>query len=112
MQASLIFCFSPFFRSENSLFAEYLPFFEPEFTLRPDLPKRADNHNTKEFLSAIRQEIIENLRQVKGAPSVQMMPIPEDLLDVDVALCRPELGDEERPKDYEETNVTYSGIEA
>ncbi|VDO72896.1 unnamed protein product [Haemonchus placei] len=91
--------------------AEYLPFFEPEFTLRPELPKRADNHNTKEFLAAIRQEVTENLRQVRGAPSVQFMPIPEDLIDVDVALCRPELGDEERGKDNEETNVTFSGIE-
>ncbi|WKX94224.1 hypothetical protein Q1695_011467 [Nippostrongylus brasiliensis] len=92
--------------------AEYLPFFEPEFTLRPELPKRADNHNTKEFLAAIRQEITENLRQVRGAPSVQMTPIPEDLIDVDVALCRPEIGDDERAKDYDETNVTYSGVEA
>ncbi|PIO71187.1 histone deacetylase family protein [Teladorsagia circumcincta] len=91
--------------------AEYLPFFEPEFTLRPELPKRADNHNTKEFLAAIRQEITENLRQVRGAPSVQFMPIPEDMIDIDVALCRPELGDEERGKDHEETNVTFSGIE-
>ncbi|VDK70307.1 unnamed protein product [Cylicostephanus goldi] len=96
---------------ELHLFQEYLPFFEPEFTLRPDLPKRADNHNTKEFLAALRQEIIENLRQVKGAPSVQMMPIPEDMLDNDVALCEPELGDEERGKDHEETNTTYSGME-
>ncbi|PIO53629.1 histone deacetylase family protein [Teladorsagia circumcincta] len=33
--------------------AEYLPFFEPEFTLRPELPKRADNHNTKEVILCI-----------------------------------------------------------
>ncbi|KHJ82392.1 hypothetical protein OESDEN_17913 [Oesophagostomum dentatum] len=91
---------------------EYLPFFEPEFTLRPDLPKRADNHNSKEFLAAIRQEVMENIRQVKGAPSVQMMPIPEDMLDNDLALRQPEIGDDERPKDHDETNVTYSGMES
>uniref|UniRef100_A0A0K0DGB8 Histone deacetylase n=1 Tax=Angiostrongylus cantonensis TaxID=6313 RepID=A0A0K0DGB8_ANGCA len=90
---------------------EYLPFFEPDFTLRPELPKRADNHNTKELLSAIRQEVMENLRQVRGAPSVQMVPIPPDLLDIDMALSRPEIGDEAREKDHEETNVTYSGVE-
>lgn len=48
MQASLSPSFSSFSTVEILFFAEYLPFFEPEFTLRPDLPKRADNHNTKE----------------------------------------------------------------
>lgn len=91
--------------------AEYLPFFEPEFTLRPELPKRLDNHNSKELLSTIRQEVMENVRQVRGAPSVQMMPIPPDLLDIDLALSRPEIGDEDREKDHEETNITFSGID-
>uniref|UniRef100_A0A1I7WXN9 Hist_deacetyl domain-containing protein n=1 Tax=Heterorhabditis bacteriophora TaxID=37862 RepID=A0A1I7WXN9_HETBA len=93
----------------KNVFIEYLPFFEPEFTLRPELPKRAENLNTKDFLTAIRQEVIENLRQVKGAPSVQMTAIPDDLIDKEIALNTPEVGENERSRDHEDMNTTYGG---
>ncbi|VDM53841.1 unnamed protein product [Angiostrongylus costaricensis] len=76
-----------------------------------EIPENAGFVKCFQLLSAIRQEVMENLRQVRGAPSVQMMPIPPDLFDIDMALSRPEIGDEAREKDHEETNVTYSGIE-
>ncbi|KAI1727951.1 histone deacetylase domain-containing protein [Ditylenchus destructor] len=62
--------------------SEYLEFFAPEFTLRPELPRRTENMNTKEFLTAIKQEVLENIRLVKSSPAVQMQPIPNDLFDL------------------------------
>uniref|UniRef100_A0A915EK17 Histone deacetylase domain-containing protein n=1 Tax=Ditylenchus dipsaci TaxID=166011 RepID=A0A915EK17_9BILA len=62
--------------------SEYLEFFAPEFTLRPDLPRRVDNMNTKEYLTAIKQEVIENIKLVKTSPAVQMQPIPNDMFDL------------------------------
>lgn len=59
----------------------YLGFFAPDFTLRPELARRCDNMNTKEFIQAIKTEILENLKHVRHAPSVQMAPIPDDLYD-------------------------------
>lgn len=62
--------------------SEYLEFFGPEFTLRPDLPRRTENMNSKEFLAAIKQEVLENIKIVRGSPAVQMQPIPSDLFDL------------------------------
>ncbi|KAI6242644.1 Histone deacetylase [Aphelenchoides fujianensis] len=59
----------------------YLGYFAPEFTLRPELAARVDNMNTKEFLLAVKQEVLENLKQVNKAPSVQMQPVPDDVYD-------------------------------
>ncbi|KAI6228233.1 Histone deacetylase [Aphelenchoides besseyi] len=59
----------------------YLGYFAPEFTLRPELASRVDNMNTKEFISAIKLEVLENLKQVNKSPSVQMQPVPEDIFD-------------------------------
>lgn len=63
------------------MFAAFLGFFAPDFTLRPALPRRVENANTKEFLQLIKTEILDNLKQVRHAPSVQMQPVPRDLYD-------------------------------
>uniref|UniRef100_A0AC34REB1 Histone deacetylase n=1 Tax=Panagrolaimus sp. JU765 TaxID=591449 RepID=A0AC34REB1_9BILA len=51
---------------------EYREFFAPEYTLCPDLPRRIENGNSKEYLNALKLETIENLKMLKQAPSVQM----------------------------------------
>ncbi|KAH7718911.1 histone deacetylase 3 (HD3) [Aphelenchoides avenae] len=61
---------------------EFLEFFAPEFTLRPELPRRTENMNSKEYLAAIKTDILENLRQIKGAPSVQLQPMIIDAFDL------------------------------
>jgi len=63
--------------------SEYLEYFAPEFTLRPELPRRIENMNNKEYLASIKQEVMENIKMVRGAPAVQMQPIPDDLFDLD-----------------------------
>uniref|UniRef100_A0A0R3QBG9 Histone deacetylase 3 n=1 Tax=Brugia timori TaxID=42155 RepID=A0A0R3QBG9_9BILA len=65
---------------------EYLQFFAPEFTLRPTLAKRQENQNTKEYITALKQEVLDHLRQIRHAPSVQMQEVPPDLLDPDEVL--------------------------
>lgn len=34
-----------------------------------------------QYLNAIKQEVLENLKQVNKAPSVQMQPVPDDIYD-------------------------------
>lgn len=62
--------------------SEFLEYFAPEFTLRPALSKRIENMNSKEYLAAIKSEVIENIKLVRNSPAVQMQPIPGDALDL------------------------------
>ncbi|KAI5787675.1 hypothetical protein DFH27DRAFT_222046 [Peziza echinospora] len=59
-------------------FKEY---FGPDFTLHPPLSRegRYENKNTKRTLDAVKQKVIEQLRYINGAPSVQMQDIPPDI---------------------------------
>ncbi|PAV69569.1 hypothetical protein WR25_02074 [Diploscapter pachys] len=91
---------------------EYYGFFGPEFTLRPDLPKRSENMNTREYLHAIKVEIMENLKQVKGAPSVQMQSIPIDFFDRDDVFNQLEIGEDEKIKDEDELETTFTPVVA
>lgn len=65
----------------DSLLSAYLDYFAPEFTLKPELASRVENMNSKEYLNAIKQEILENLKQVNKAPSIQIQPVPDDIYD-------------------------------
>lgn len=55
--------------------------FGPNYELHPVLSNndRYENKNTKKYLEAVRQRIMEHLRYLNGAPSVQMQEIPPDL---------------------------------
>lgn len=60
---------------ETSVYTEYLQWFAPDFQLCPPLarrPETAVNMNTREYLDAIRIYSLENIRQMRAAPSVQM----------------------------------------
>ncbi|CAI4222006.1 unnamed protein product [Auanema sp. JU1783] len=83
--------------------SEYLSFFGPDYTLRPELNKRLDNQNTPEFLDAIKFDVIQNLRRVRTAPSVAMQPIADDYFDKEEALRSPEIGDDERQMDIDDS---------
>lgn len=56
-------------------------YFGPDFKLHPKLNSndRYDNKNSKKYLETVRQKIMEQLRYLTGAPSVQMQEIPPDL---------------------------------
>lgn len=53
--------------------------------------------NKFQFLNAIKQEVLENLKQVNKAPSIQMQPVPDDLFDFcDLERITKELVDPDR----------------
>ena len=64
-----------------------LPFrntFRPDYTLFPPLSemRKVENKNTKQYLDSLVQAVLEQLRYIKGAPSVQMSVIPPDIMGI------------------------------
>ncbi len=59
----------------------FLNHFAPDKTLFPPLSEhgRYENRNSKQYLEGLVQGVTEQLRYLKGAPSVQMQHIPPDL---------------------------------
>ncbi|GMG40213.1 unnamed protein product [Ambrosiozyma monospora] len=69
----------------NSKLPESLPFrnfFQPDYSLHPNLGDRIDNKNTKKYLENLKNTLLENLRYLRGAPSVAMQEIPPDLQNI------------------------------
>lgn len=59
---------------------DYFQFFAPDYQLIPPPPQvPLENHNLKAYREGIVEEVLENLRHIGGAPSVQMSEIPPDL---------------------------------
>ncbi|GMT37455.1 hypothetical protein PFISCL1PPCAC_28752 [Pristionchus fissidentatus] len=82
---------------------EYYNYFGPEHhQLRSGLEFKHENQNTKEYLQAIKVEVLENLRQVKGAPSVQMQGVPEDFFNSDRVFREEERDIDESGRDEDE----------
>eukprot|EP01132_Coremiostelium_polycephalum_P009130 gene9130-11187_t len=64
---------------------DYIQFYSPDFQLIPDysnLPFRYENSNTKQYLENIKNKILENLRLLQWAPSVQVQEIPPDIMNI------------------------------
>ncbi|GAA93406.1 hypothetical protein E5Q_00047 [Mixia osmundae IAM 14324] len=57
----------------------YDDFFAPDFKLHPPLSGKIENLNTRKQLDQIRVGLLERLRFMHGAPSVQMSVIPPEL---------------------------------
>ena len=57
----------------------YDSFFAPTHRLHEPLLTRIENQNTRAYLERIRVQILEQLRYLHGAPSVQMHELPPDL---------------------------------
>eukprot|EP00160_Parvularia_atlantis_P011115 Unigene2164_Nuclearia_a/m.6713 Unigene2164_Nuclearia_a/g.6713 ORF Unigene2164_Nuclearia_a/g.6713 Unigene2164_Nuclearia_a/m.6713 type:complete len:401 (-) Unigene2164_Nuclearia_a:17-1219(-) len=60
-------------------FNDYLEYYAPEYKLKIQ-PTNMDNLNTREYLEKYCAKIIDNLRNLAHAPSVQMQEVPEDFL--------------------------------
>lgn len=59
---------------------DYFQFFAPDYQLIPPPPANIlESHNLKGYRDNIVEEVMENLRRINGAPSVQMAEIPPDL---------------------------------
>lgn len=60
---------------------DVLPFrnyFLPDCSLYPNLGDRLDNKNSRKYLENVKAKVLEQLRNLNGAPSVQMNEIPPD----------------------------------
>ncbi|OLY78143.1 Histone deacetylase phd1 [Smittium mucronatum] len=57
----------------------YKDFFYPDNKLHATLDSKLVNENSKRYLEAVRTNIAEQLRYLKGAPSIQMQEIPPDI---------------------------------
>ncbi|KAL1924549.1 uncharacterized protein VTP21DRAFT_4203 [Calcarisporiella thermophila] len=57
----------------------YREHFAPDYRLHPDISGRVENQNTRAYLHQLRVKILEQLRYLQGAPSVQMQEIPPDI---------------------------------
>ena len=54
---------------------EYFEYFAPDFTLHPDVSSKIDNQNTRQYLDQIKQLVLDNLKILTHAPSVQMQQV-------------------------------------
>eukprot|EP00124_Ichthyophonus_hoferi_P005016 Ihof_evm1s641 gene=Ihof_evmTU1s641 len=53
-------------------FNDFFEFFSPDFTLHPDLSTQHENMNSRQYIEQVKQKTLETLRNLDGAPSVQM----------------------------------------
>nr|AOE43212.1 histone deacetylase family protein type-1 histone deacetylase [Synstelium polycarpum] len=68
-------------------FNDYIQYYSPDFQLHPDytgIPLKYENHNTKQYLDSLKVKILENLRHLQWAPSVQMQDIPPDIMSLEI----------------------------
>lgn len=64
--------------------SKYYDFFGPDHTLHPSNTKsHLDNECTREYLQAVRANVLDHLRRLQGAPAVDALwvPRPEDYAD-------------------------------
>lgn len=64
-------------------YGEYFEYFGPDFSLHPEVIKRQDNANSKQYLETIVKSVYENLKCLDHSPSVQMQDVPSDLLNLE-----------------------------
>ena len=55
--------------------AEYFEYFAPDFTLHPDVSSKIDNQNSRQYLDQIKQLVLDNLKILTHAPSMQMQQV-------------------------------------
>lgn len=64
-------------------YSEYIEYFGPDYTLRPDTSRGMENQNSKQFLDMLKSSTLEKLARLDHAPSVHMQNTPPDLVRFD-----------------------------
>ena len=54
----------------------YYDYYAPDYKLHPVTGTRIENLNTREYLDNVKSRVLDNLRRLQGAPSVQMHSVP------------------------------------
>jgi histone deacetylase 3 len=57
---------------------DYYEYFGPDFKLHPNTMTRIDNLNTRHYLDSVKTSLLQSIRFLQGAPSVQLQYIPND----------------------------------
>jgi len=85
--------------SDELPFNDYLEYYGPDFRLHIN-PSNMENLNDPKYLEKMKIKLIENLRNVQGAPSVSMSEVPPDMyIDSDEDDDDPEARITERERD-------------
>lgn len=82
---------------------DYLEYFAPDFSLYPDIAARIENQNSKQYLDHIKHTVIENVKCLTGAPSVQMQEVPPDFM------CLEAMEDQEDPDGRHDDDSRFEG---
>eukprot|EP00004_Rigifila_ramosa_P014987 TRINITY_DN3450_c0_g1_i1.p1 TRINITY_DN3450_c0_g1~~TRINITY_DN3450_c0_g1_i1.p1 ORF type:complete len:431 (-),score=108.54 TRINITY_DN3450_c0_g1_i1:197-1333(-) len=91
---------------EDLPYNDFWDYYGPDFKLHI-ATSSLDNHNTREYLEKIKMHTFENLRNIQGAPSVEMSEMPADMhtldedSDDDDPDIRQDLGDRDVMRDSE-----------
>ena len=56
---------------------DYFPYYAPDFSLHYATNPSMENQNNRQYLDSVKQQVLENLRMLQGAPSVQMSQLPD-----------------------------------
>ncbi|KAJ1657020.1 hypothetical protein IWQ61_003510 [Dispira simplex] len=86
--------------SETLPYHDYYEFYGPDYRLHVP-SNNMDNYNDRQFLSKIHSCIVDNLRQIPHAPSVQLQEVPRDYIT-------DEDGDEEEQEDAMNADIRIS----
>ncbi|WWC85495.1 uncharacterized protein L201_000359 [Kwoniella dendrophila CBS 6074] len=70
---------------EDLPYNQYMEYYGPRYKLEV-LPNNTDDHNPTDYLDKIRTQVIENLRNLPHAPSVQMRQVPSQSLSSAIGL--------------------------
>jgi len=67
--------------SEIPTHNDYFNFFAPDYQLCSDsvVSSRMDNHNKQEYLNLVHTSVLQNLKMLTFAPSVQIQQVPPDI---------------------------------
>ena len=85
--------------SDQIPYNDYFEYYSPDFQLHLQ-PSNMENLNTRDYLEQQKIKIMENLRYLQGAPSVQMQDVPPDFVREEDGDAEMEEADE-RAKDGE-----------
>jgi histone deacetylase 1/2 len=64
--------------SDDIPYNDFFEYYAPDFKLSLKPNQSMENQNKREHLDAITQRVLQNLKNLQGAPSIQMHPVPPD----------------------------------
>jgi histone deacetylase 1/2 len=64
--------------SDDIPYNDFFEYYAPDFKLHLTPNQNMENQNKREHLEAITARVLQNLKNLQGAPSIQMHPVPPD----------------------------------